>query len=128
MKRFLFIFLFIFCICSCNLTDKQYYIALSVNTENKDIVLIQDPFDSSKNHYETTANTTFYLDYFLLPLSDNKIDIQYVDSSNSDIIAIKSINESSKNIEAIALTAGEANITIKTKKHGSSTTLRIQVF
>jgi len=127
MKRFLFSLIFAFCLCSCNLIDKQYYITLSVDTDNKNMLFIQNAFDSGKNHFETSVNTTFYLNYFLLPLSDNKIDIQDVYSSNPDIIAIKSIDETSKTIEAITLKTGEAKITIKTKKYGSSTSLYIQV-
>ena len=127
MKRFVFSLIFALCLCSCELIEKQYYVVLSVDTDNKDLFFIENPFNSSDNHFEITTNKTFYLNYFLLPLTDKKIDIQSINSSNPDIIAIEDIDETSKIIKAVAVAPGEARIAIKTKKYGSSTTLKIKV-
>lgn len=121
MKRFLFVLLFALFLCSCDLIEKQYYVALSVDTSTDDV--------SFNNSYISIKDdTTFYLNYFLLPESNKTISVESVISSNPDVIKIISVDKTNKTIEALAQSPGDAKITINTSDYGSSTTLKINVY
>lgn len=124
MKKLLLLFIPIILFSACNYNAKHYGVALSINESNS--VIFHSGLGTN-NYFETSVNSEITGKYFLVPDKDDKIEIEYLKSTDDSIIEITEVNKSNYSFKAIAKSAGNAKITVKTKSYGSSTSLVIIV-
>lgn len=121
MKRFIPLLLLALLFCSCQ-NEIKNWVAMSVNTDNNTTFI-----QSNNSYYQTKIHADITISLFLIPESDDFIEVTKVYSSASDILLIESVDLNARIIKAKALKAGEAKIYLNTKNHGSASTLSIYI-
>lgn len=82
---------------------------------------------SSNSYIQTKTNTVITISLSLLPESDDFIEVTQIYSTDPDVLLVESVDMNKRKIKAKTITPGRAKISVKTKSHGSTTTLPIMV-
>lgn len=125
MKRLIPLFLLALLFCSCK-NEIKNWIAISVQTDGN-TTFNKSYYPEEKIWINTKCNAVLTFDYFLLPISDDVIDITDVYSTNPDAITIQAIDYDKRIITAKAVNLGDSKIVIKTKSNSSCSTPIIYV-
>lgn len=121
MKRLIPLLLLALLFCSCQ-NEIKNWVAMSVNTDDNTTFI-----QSNNSYYQTKINADITISLFLIPESDDFIEVTKVYSSAPDILLIESVDLNARIIKAKTLKAGEAKIYLNTKNHGSASTLSIYI-
>ncbi len=123
MKRLLFILFIVLCFSSCKFMQNESYIAVQVIQNG---VLLEKclDFDEQIYYYKINKDDVFTCRYFLLPYSDEKIDITTV---TFDYNLLTLVSDDYPELIFKPIKNGRTIIDFKTKTHGSTSTLELRI-